>query len=66
MHAVFADGLTVIRWNTQATFTVNHAGRDVHAWTNYSVQTLEQAQGAAAQWWHDGGKEEALLAYKNL
>lgn len=51
MHAVFADGLTVIWWNASATFRVYYAGREILAFTHYDIETLGQAQSAAKDWY---------------
>lgn len=57
MHAVFADGLTVIWWNASSTFRVYHAGHELIAFTNYHAETLEDAQRIARNWYADGGPE---------
>ena len=49
-----------ISWNGSATFNVFVDGKNVNCFTEYDIETIEQAQRSADEWLHSELEEEKL------
>ena len=49
-----------ITWNGSATFNVFVDGKNVNCFTEYDIETIEQAQRSADEWLHSELEEEKL------
>jgi hypothetical protein len=49
-----------ISWNGSATFNVFVDGKNVNCFTEYNIETIEQAQRSADEWLHSELEEEKL------